>query len=426
MVQGTDSSQELAKTEKRESMLRLLLVIFMLHMSSIMVTIDSRMMVYLNAFKGDTARVASTNAKGMMMMLGSNLILTPLISIFSQAQGRWPVMFIGGFSHIIMQIINLISPTPGVVLATTGASAICTVTMLGAMQAIGDVFAGDPQAAGAAMAKVQAGQLAASVFSPFLGAALAARGVRVPLVCGVALSAAELVLVRQLPETLPEAQMRPMGDANWAAAQPLGFLKLFLRGPRLAALALVHLITEITDPLVMNRTASLVHMESLGWSVANCGGYTSISSAVAVPGYVFAGRVLKAIGTVPALAMSGIGIALHHFLEGGWVSQAWQQFALLPLLLTRGSTTASLQALLMETGLKAGFVQGELRGYLQSMKYLAGVLGFPLWAALFARSVQNKVPRQFFLGLATLVAVQMAAGQVAATLPKPEEKGKTQ
>merc|ERR1712079_501347 len=122
---------------------------------------------------------------------------------------------------------------------------------------------------------------------------------------------------------------------------------------------------------------------------------------------------------------SGICIALHHFLEGTWVTKAWQQLALLPLLLPRGSTMASIKGLLVETGTAAGFNPGEMQGFISSLKYLAGFLGFPIWAALYARALRNKTPRQFFVSLAAAVFAQMLAGQLATTLSQPKKSEKS-
>jgi hypothetical protein len=417
-AQSSEEDAVMLKSRQQQSILRIVLMIFALHMSSMMITIDSKMMIYLNAFK-DTAKVATTNSRGMMAMLGSSCFLTPILAGYSQSNGRWPLFLIGGLSHLAMQLANLVAPVPKMVLFTTSFGAICNATMMASMIAVQDLFADDAKGAGAAMAFVQSGQVLAATVSPMLGAGLAIRSVRLPMFIGVILSSIEVALLRRLPETLDRTKMRKM---CWSSIHPLSFLKLFRRGPRLGALAFVYLITEMTDPLVQMRTAGLAHLESLDWKMHEVGRYATLSSAISVPGYIKARQVEKALGAVPAFAMSGICLALHHLLEGLWVSKPWQQLALLPLLLPRGSTAASIKGLLVESGTAAGFHSGEMQGFISSLKYLAGFLGFPMWARFYTRALRVNRPRRFFLALSALVFVQMLTGQLAAAAPAAEKK----
>ncbi len=80
------------------------------------------------------------------------------------------------------------------------------------------------------------------------------------------------------------------------------------------------------------------------------GRYTSAANALSIPGFYGAGRVVKAMGAVPALIVGALAIGAQHFLEGFWVKGSLQQFCTLPFFLLRGLTTAALNTLFLEAG----------------------------------------------------------------------------
>mmetsp|Transcript_113183 Transcript_113183/g.315141 ORF Transcript_113183/g.315141 Transcript_113183/m.315141 type:complete len:111 (-) Transcript_113183:94-426(-) len=85
--------------------------------------------------------------------------------------------------------------------------------------------------------------------------------------------------------------------------------------------------------------------------------------------------------------------------------------------LVQGSILVGFQALLLEAGARAGIGQAELRGCLMSSAQVTMLVASTLWARWYAVCVRTKKPRRFFLGIAVVRAVQLAAATLAARLP---------
>merc|ERR1712224_182299 len=104
-------------------------------------------------------------------------------------------------------------------------------------------------------------------------------------------------------------------------------------------------------------------------------------------------------------------------LDASWVVNAQRQYMIAPLLMSRGMTTASINALLLQAGESCGLRQGELRGYISGLQTVAALIGSTLWASWFARCSKAKQPRRFFAGSAACILLQNVIMQIALSLP---------
>lgn len=405
--------------QRRQRILRIFSLVQAFHVTSGMMVSDSKLTIHLQHYGGDSAKYALAMAFATQVNKVFGLVQVPLLAAFSEARGRKALMLLGAAWAMILRTADFALPRHHVLYSTTMATALTTATMQGLQTSIADLFPGDARSAGGAIASLQVGKVCAEILTPTLSASLSARNVRLPMAFSVVMSALELVLLSMVPETLAEDRRVPLADAKIKSTNPLAFVGVFLRGPQLAVLAIAHIIFYMTEPMNLKRTDVLVLRESLGWKGPECGRYSSMKSAFAIlPGYFVAANAVRAIGTAPSFFLSGSAAAMHHALDS-MVVKPWQQFAIMPLLATRGMSTASLNALLIQAGVDAGMRQGELRGCLESLKNVTAIVCAPLWAWWYGVCLRSGNTRRFFVGTAAAICVQVLMGQIAASLPPP-------
>jgi len=416
---GEDRSQQLVSEQRRRHILQMYSCVQAFHVTSGMMIADSKLTIHLRHYGGDSAKYALAMAFGTQVNKVLGLVQVPLLAAFSEARGRKALMILGAAWALILRTADFAVPRHRVLYATTMATSLTTATMQGLQTSIADLFPGDARSAGGAIASLQIGKVCAEILTPTLSASLSARSLRLPMLLSVLMSALELGLLALVPETLPEAKRVPLASAKIQSTNPLAFIGVFMRGPQLAALAVAHVIFYMTEPMNLKRTDVLVLRESLGWKGPDCGRYASMKSAFAIlPGYFVAANAVRRIGTAPSFLLSGSAAALHHTLDS-MVAKPWQQFAIMPLLATRGMSTASLNALLLQAGADAGMRHGELRGCLESLKNVTAIVCAPLWAWWYGVCLRAGNTRRFFAGTAFAILVQVLMGQLAAALPPP-------
>ena len=152
---------------------------------------------------------------------------------------------------------------------------------------MGDLFGHDPKALGQALSRLMMIWPLTSIFCPLVGGRLARVNVQLPfgltaLIFG--LSSAMIALV--IPETLPPAPAGAARSFNLATASPLSALKLFTKGSRLRAVAVLQLVSALGDGMVTWNISSIHRMQVTGWDSEARGRFESVSSVISLPGYV--------------------------------------------------------------------------------------------------------------------------------------------
>lgn len=173
---------------------------------------------------------------------------------------------------------------------------------------------------------------------------------------------------------------------------------------------------------MVNRSMLLVNMYSLNWDIVGVSRLTAISNAVAIPGLFFGGKLVRLLGTKGALTLGALSEALQHLLETVWVTKSWQQFAMVPFMLFRGTNTAATNALVLEAGQEVGLRPGELRAMIQGLHNIAEILGNVGWAALYTWCLRTDKLRRFFLGVSLCALLQYGCGMIGGLLPPPNRR----
>lgn len=395
---------------------RKLYAIWTFHMTGWMCLADARIAAYLARFKGDTSACASFNSRGMMAMMLSNLAIAPTLAKLSDAYGRKSLLVLGSSWCLLLRALELLVPRASTFLLTSSMSAIGNATLQGVQTTMAELFSGDPQGGGGALALLQAGTLAGGVIGPAFGSMLATHGIRFPVAISLLLSAAQLaVVIHGVPETLPVDRRVPFGGLK--LANPAACLKLFVHGTRLAAVAAMQLLSYLTEPIMLGRTSTLVNAEE-GWSTTLRGQLTSLESAAAIPGFACAGRVVRSSRASWALLASILSKTLQHLLSSLYVKKPWQQFALVPMVAPHGAEQAVLTSMMLRAGAAAGLRQAELQACLQGLQSLGMLLAVFLWTCVFTRCKSRGLPRRFHLGPAAVAAAELAAGGLAVALSR--------
>jgi len=375
-----------------------------------------KMINYLKAYKGDTARYVQTTSRAWSVMQASCLVLAPLLAKLSEAYGRRPLMLLGSRWALASRLVDATVPHPLAMVMTTACAGVSNATLHSLMAATGDLFAADGQAALSAMGGLHIGAMLASIAAPGVGSLLAARDARLSLAVGVALSSLEVALVTQAPETLPLDRQRPLMEAKLQDFNPLAFLELFAKGPRMAMLCLTQVAASIIDSGVV-RSGPLVYRESLGWSVARVGRYTMSSAIVAVLGNVAAGGGVAALGPALALLAGTLSSTLQHALNS-MVTKSWQQWGVMQLGVPAGMKTGGLSALIFQAGQDIGMRREELQNHLQAMDSFAGAIGAPIMARWYVVALRAGKSRIFFRRVAAVALLQAFLGLLASGMPR--------
>lgn len=410
-----------AKGRTRANTVLSLYVTMFLHTFAVFLSFDSKMLIYLKHFNGETAKYALLNAKAMTIMMGSTLILQPWLIFFCEAYGRKSLLRLSVVSSILARLADALFPRPKIIFLTTAASSLGHSALLAAQSIIGDLFAGEHQRIGGALTKMMIGPAAAMVVAPTLGSSLAMRNVRLPFILAIFAGLLEFSLVQKLPETLTSSQRVAFKDLDLRKMNPFSCFRIFSRDVRLSGLALAQFISEVTAPPLVSRTTNLVYQESFHWNLASIGRFSSIQNIIRIPGMALGGRAVEAFGEVHALLCGSSATLLHMMLDSSFVRTPFQQYVTTPLVALNGLNVASLKGLLQQAGADAGMRQAELQGCLSALQGIAMMIGGPIWAAWYAACLRKGQPRRFFNGTILCVILQTLVSQVAARLPRPSK-----
>lgn len=410
--------------QARERTLGKLYLIYTTFWCCIQVYNDAKMLVYLRDYNGDTAKYTYVTSRLYVICYGTCMAVSPLLGQLADTKGRVPVMRFCAFWNLLLRVADIARPRATTAITTT----LLAPPIMGLSQllntGIGDLFPGDPKGAGGAMARLQIGQVAGLLVFPYVGAVLAARDLRLPLAVSALFAVVTVLLAIRVPETLPPEKRSPKIDLK--KITPLAPFRLFLYGPKLALVTLAQILLGFLDPMLfLSRYNVLLNMPTLGWTIVECGRFTSLGNACSIPGLYGAGRSVKALGAIPCLLLGAGAIVCEHLLEALWVVRPGQLFFTLPLYAFRGMNTAALSTVFLEAGEAAGLRQAELLGCQQGLTMFVWAAGGVVWASWYDRVLKTGKPRNFYLGPAAVAAAQLLAGLLSAALPAGAAAKKT-
>ena len=94
-----------------------------IHMTmGVQMVIESKMAVYMRGLKGDTAKFALMNSRGLSLMMVPGMIFTPFYAVLSETKGRKILLMIGTCFNVLMRSCDLIFQTPIAMVLTSGVS----------------------------------------------------------------------------------------------------------------------------------------------------------------------------------------------------------------------------------------------------------------------------------------------------------------
>ena len=170
-----------------------------------------------------------------------------------------------------------------------------------------------------------------------------------------------------LEETLPREKRKPF---RWRGSNPLSFLTLFNRGPKLRSYAWVHLWHSLMSGSNYNSPIYVyeqLHTQTLfNWSLAQRGWYRSFASLCSFPGSWASGKMLQKVGPGWSLLVGQACQSLEMVLTG-LSTRGWQLYATRPLYGLSGYSgilASSMAYSASSIGAESGVSEGQLQSSL--------------------------------------------------------------
>lgn len=386
------------------------------HWFALILRMQAENELWIRHYSGDFAAQAKTvgNTRSAASALG--FILTPIFAGLTDAYGRKPVLLLASVASVLKNVIVVVSPTARSLVVSTGLS---TLTMssweLASQSMIGDNFnatnkgaSGASAAAGlgGALSRLQMMPSCMAIICPVIGGALAARDLRLPFLIQAVLCAINSVALLTLPETHPKTARKPF---TWKGSNPMVSLsKLFTRGAKLRYLALLQLVSDFTDMRAIWMISDIHRASSLGWSVMDRGKYMSFSSCITIPGYFFAGRVIKMLGETRSMVVGLLSSVVEN-LMCGVATRSWQHYAARPTGFFRPAAVAALNARITLEGTAQGLAQGELRGAVNNLMTIVQITSPVAWGYMYAAGAERGWPGFFYCIVSAAALVQLFA-----------------
>ncbi len=218
--------------------------------------------------------------------------------------------------------------------------------------------------------------------------------------------ALQTIVTLTLTETLPRASRK--AEWSWGAASPLSVLELFRRGRRLRVLACMNVLNEFsaghTRPWM--TVAQTQRDELLGWSPIDRGRYNSYAGLMTLPGFVGASRLIGWLGERSAFVFGMLGYLVELLVSRSAATQLGF-FVAKPIGVCSYSAAVALGSRLSIAAHEAGMRQGELRGAIQNLQQLCGIVGPVAWGRAFAALSRRGRGSELYAIAAGLTALQL-------------------
>jgi DHA1 family tetracycline resistance protein-like MFS transporter len=342
-------------------------------------------------------------------------IFSPLQGALSDRFGRRPVILMSNFGLGLDYILMALAPGLTLLFVGRVVSGICAASFSSASAYIADITPPEQRTARFGLVSVAFGF--GFVVGPALGGVLGSVDPKLPFWVAAGLSLANGMFgVFVLPESLPKENRAPW---RWAAANPIGALRLLRSGEGLLGLALVLLLFS----LAQNALPSIAVLyttyryrwdqQSVGYMLAGFG----VTSAL-VGGFL-TGPVVRRLGQLRAL-MTGLVFGIAGFALMGLAPTGNLFLAAIPVLAFWGFINPALN------GLMAREVRPDQRGQLfganSSIMAIASLIGPSLYTESFAHFVAPgghvHVPGAPFLIASALLGVALLT-RIAPARPAP-------
>ena len=306
------------------------------------------------------------------------------IGLLSDKYGRKPFMIYSslGLGLAFSLILNVKTPTIFYIAAMIDG---CTSCMLSQAQAyITDCT--EKNKISVELGKFQGFAVGmAFFFGVPLGGILSSKvSLKAPLLAAISLCIINVFLIKLfLPESLDTGKVKN-NKIEWMNANPLGAIKMFCRNFKFAIAGVVYFLLQLAQSGLQGTWINYLQ-HRFGWSGAVSGMTLMIVGLVVavLPSYVvpaFGVRNSILYGLILySFSMAGLGASNHPFCI----------LFLMPLL------SAGASALPILLGYLSSQVDsneiGALQGAADTLRTMAGIVGYPLMSAVFAYSIKGDI-----------------------------------
>jgi DHA1 family tetracycline resistance protein-like MFS transporter len=347
---------------------------------------------------GGLGRAAVWSASASALFMSMQFVGAPLIGTLSDRVGRRPVMLLSNLSLGLDFLVMALAPGLWLLLISRVICGLCAAGYPTSGAYIADTTPKQGRAAAFGLLGAAAG--AGLVIGPALGGFLGTVSLRLPFWVAAGLALANFgygLLV--LPESLPRERRSPR--FNWRHANPLGALLLLCRYPPVLGIAMVPFLMSLAQSS-LTSTSVLYADWRFGWGPGIVGCAWGFAGACMIlVQTVLVQKVMRVLGEhrtiLAGLFLGGIGYLLF-----GLAPFATLFVAGVPFLCLSGLALPPAQA--MMSNRVDPQEQGRLQGALSSLSCLAGVVGPPLFARVFAVFTAQNAPVPQLSGAAFLLA----------------------
>jgi MFS transporter, DHA1 family, tetracycline resistance protein len=373
-------SEAVARPRGRQAAIGFILATITLDMLSMSMLIPVLPQLVL-AFRHGNASLAShtvglfSTSWALMQFLAS-----PVQGALSDRFGRRPVILLSNLGMGLDAVLMAMAPGVGLLFVGRVISGITAGSISAASAYIADITPPDQRARRFGLISVAFGF--GFVAGPALGGALGAIGLRLPFWAAAALCLTNFLYgLLVLPESLPPERRSPW---RWAAANPVGSLRLLRSFPGLFRLGCVNFLYLLAHNIlpVLAVLYSLVRYHLGATQVGLL--MTAFGVGGAVVGGALTGPLVRRLGERRALVL-GLCCECTGLLAMALAPTALWFVAAVPVLSLGGLIGPSLGALMSRrVGPDA---QGRLAGANSSLLGVAGLIGPTVYTASFAAGV---------------------------------------
>lgn len=339
-----------------------------------MLIMNSRMGIYIRDANGDTAVYGRIIAYLQTYLQASSLVVTPVWAGLASSVGRRPLILWSTMGAVFLRSVEIAMGL------TSNSLVLCNYLMpifnggvLARQAMIGDLYGDDVIEQAAFNSSLMVIMVINSMLGPLIGAWLARQHVNAPFYAALTLAVANATVVWVDPafkETLPDFERRPFKVQR---SNPLSFTSLFTKSTELCKLSVLQMLADITGPNSTYGILALFRQDMLGWDISKRSLFMSLSSAIALPGYVFAGKLLRRLGQLHAYAGGTVANAVSLLLTSSSMAATDAgQVIVLPLGWPRQMGTAALSSMFTAEALRCGLDHSDVAA---AQSNLASVIG---------------------------------------------------
>lgn len=326
---------------------------------------------------------AASHTVGLLASLYSlmQFLCAPVLGSLSDRFGRRPVILSSLFGSGLDYLLLAFAPTLGWFYLGRLVAGVTGANITAASAYIADVSPPEKRAANFGIIGAAFGL--GFIAGPALGGLLGNVGLRVPFFFAAAITLLNwLYGLLVLPESLAPANRRAF---SWGRANPVGSLVALRRYPVVWGLTGTYFLLNIAQ-FFIHSTWVLYTSYRYNWTSGQVGlSLAIVGMAAAVVQGVLARRIVPALGERRSI-LAGLAISVLNMTGYGLAPKGWMIYVILAVGSIGAVAGPALQGLISRS--VAPNEQGAVSGALTSLGSVAGILGPPVGAALFAWGIR--------------------------------------